>query len=139
MGLPLPAVPVITDPDEIEQIEQAIAVEFSESLGELDFADALPESLTPEQLDKVSVSIIRYMLQAGEGGYKDGIDEIQDETGNPPSAENGWLWDAEGNEYRGRFVDTRPSGDRLFSFVIEKTANGWARSFSPMSEEEPNA
>lgn len=137
MGLALPAVPVITDPDEIEQIEQAIAVEFSESLGELDFADALPESLTPEQLDKVSISVIRYMLQAGEGGYKDSLQDIYDEDKNPPSADNGWLWDEEAQEFRGLFGDLRPSGERLFSFVIAKGSNGWSRSFSPVMENEP--
>lgn len=135
MPLPLPAVPVISDPDEIEQIELDIETEFSESLGELDFAEALPESLTPEQLDKVSVSVLRYLLQAGEGGYKDGVDEILSEDREPPSASNGWLWNPEEGEYRGVFVDRRPSGDRLFSFVVGRSGDKWARSFSPLEDE----
>lgn len=135
MPIPLPSVPVITDPDEIEQIELEIETEFSESLGAIDFADALPENLTPEQLDKVSISVIRYLLQSGEGGYKDGVDEIQSESGDPPSADNAWLWDAEAGEFRGRFVDRRPSGDRLFSFVVGKSGDSWARNFSPIGDE----
>lgn len=136
MPVPLPAVPVITDPDEIEQIELEIETEFSESLGELDFADALPESLTPEQLDKVSVSIIRYLLQSGEGGYKDSVDNIYDDNKNPPSQDNGWLWDPEAEEYRGLFSDIRPSGERFFSFAITRNGKNWSRSFSPLEESE---
>lgn len=130
--VPLPAVPVITDPDEIEQIELAIESEFSESLGALDFAEALPESLTPEQLDKVSVSILRYLLQAGESGFKDGLDDIEDEDGNPPSAENGWLWDAENEQFKGVFIDRRPSGDNRFQFVVQKDGDSWVRNFGPI-------
>lgn len=134
--MPLPVVPVITDPAEIEQIELEIEAEFAEEMSaiSLDFAEALPESLSPEQMDKVSVATLRYLIQAGEGGYKDNPDSIEDEDGNPPSADNNWLWDDEAQEFRGRFIDTRPQGDRVFSFTIAKVGNGWRRNFSPLKD-----
>jgi hypothetical protein len=77
--------------------------------------------------------MVRYILQAGEKGYKDGIDEVTDKDGNPPSAENNWLTTDRGIE--GLFIDRRPGGDRTFEFVLENSGDNWSKSFQMVSGE----
>ncbi len=119
-------------PEQVE-IELSFEQELSESLGELDFAEALPESASPEQLNKIAPALIRYLLSSGDRGYKDGIDSVTDEAGNPPSQDNNWLYDTDKNAYVGRFTDLQPGDDRVFAFRIERQGNEWVRSFQPIA------
>jgi hypothetical protein len=112
-------------------LEQEFEAQFAEELGAIDFAEELPDQASPEQMDKIAPALIRFLLQSGEKGYKDGVDEITDDDGNPPSKENDWLRMEDG--WSGRFVDRRPGRDRVFQFVIERDGDGWVRSFSPIS------
>lgn len=123
--MPLPLLP------EQAQLESAIESQLVRSLGAVDFADELPENPTPEQLDKMIVPMLRYILQTGEKGYKDGIDLITDENGKPPSIDNDWLRNGDG--FEGRFIDRRPDGDRVFSFVLESSGDNWTKSFQSIT------
>jgi hypothetical protein len=125
--MPLPLLP------EQARLETAIESQLIRSLGAVDFADELPENPTPEQLDKLTVPLIRFILQTGEKGYKDGVDEITDKDGNPPSAENNWLTTDRGIE--GLFIDRRPDGDRTFTFILENDGDNWGKSFQRLAEE----
>lgn len=126
--MPLPLLP------EQASIEASFEEQLSQELGSIDFADALPGNATPEQMDKAAPALIRYLLSSGsDGGFKDGIDVIQDEDGNPPSQENNWLFDADEDAFKGQFIDRRPEGDRIFQFTIERDGDEWMRSFSVVS------
>ena len=125
--MPLPLLP------EQAEIEANFDEQFVTELGQIDFAEALPDSTTPEQLDKAAPAMLRYLLQSGDNGYKDGVDEISDDAGNPPSQANNWLWDSDLNGWKGKFTDRRAGGDRVFSFEITKNGDGWDRSFVPIS------
>lgn len=94
-----------------------------------DFAETLPESASAEDLDRVAVPIIRYLISSGERGYKDPIDEITDDAGNPPSADNNWLWDETLPGFKGRFIDRRDEGDMISSFEIVQNGETWDRNF----------
>lgn len=121
---------------EQQELENSFITDLSESLGEVDFAESLPENATPEQLDRSAPALLRFLLQSGEGGYKDSIDLITDDEGNPPSEANGWLWDDEEGAFIGRFTDARPGDDRIFMFRIERSGDSWLRSFQPIGEGE---
>ena len=111
------------------QTDAAIALQFQEELEELDFAEALPESADPEELDRMAPALIRYLIQSGDKGYKDGCDFI-----TPiPSQENNWLFDPEEEAFKGRFTDRRPVRDRVFEFTIKRSGDDWTRTFRPIS------
>jgi hypothetical protein len=114
-------------------LEQEFEAQFAEEMGAIDFAESLPENASPEQMDKIAPALIRFLLQSGEKGYKDGVDEISDAEGNPPNQANNWLYDQEQDSFSGQFIDRRPGRDRVFQFVIEREGDGWVRSFSPIS------
>ncbi|QZZ21130.1 hypothetical protein J5X98_01070 [Leptothermofonsia sichuanensis E412] len=67
----------------------------------------MPESATPEQLNKVAPAMLRFLLSSGEKGYKDGISSITDDAGNPPNQDNNWLFNPDEDAYIGRFADQR--------------------------------
>jgi hypothetical protein len=119
-----------------EQIELSFQENLTSSLADVaDFAAPknLPD-LSLEQLDKAAIPLLRYLLQLGEkGGYKDPITSIVSEDDEPPSAENSYLFDFDKNEYRGKFIDRRPSGDRVFRFLLRETPQGWYREIQPIS------
>lgn len=117
----------------IEEIELAIDLELMDSLPELDFAEALPDLGSPEEFDKSAPSVLRYLLQTGDKGYKDGIDAVIDAEGNPPSQENNWLYSPEAKAFQGRFVDQRPGSDRIFEFTIQMGTGDPIRTFRPIS------
>lgn len=126
--MPLPLTPEQT------AIEASFEECLIEELGAIDFAEELPESATPEQLDKAAPALLKFMLTSGaDGGFKDGIGAITDEDGNPPSQDNNWLYDPDEEEYRGQFVNEREGGDRVFSFVISKNGDDWERVIRPVS------
>lgn len=118
----------LDDLAEFEELDQEIELDFAEQAESLDFAD-LPEDLTPERRAQVMPKILKYLLESGDRGYKDGIDEFQPQ----PTEENLYLWDAETASFKGNFIDRRPDGDRVFAFTISKTASGWSRTFRPVS------
>lgn len=111
------------------ETEAAIALQFQEELESLNFAEALPESTSPEELDRMAPALIRFLIQSGDKGYKDGCDFI---TPNP-SQENNWLYDPEEEAFKGRFTDRRPVRDRVFEFVIKRSGDDWTRTFRAVS------
>lgn len=130
--MPLPLLP------EQAELEASFDEALTQELGALDFAAALPAKATPQQLNATSTAILKYLLQSGDNGYKDGVDTITDAAGNPPGEANAWLYDAEDQAFSGRFVDRRDNGDRVFEFKITKDGDGWSRSFRPLSGVEGN-
>lgn len=116
----------------IEEQEQAIDSQLGIDLDGMDFAEGLPDSVSPEQMDRIAPALIRYILQSGDGGYKDGVDEVVDAQGNPPNQANNWLRTG-GGQFEGRFIDRRPGTDRVFRFEISNDGGGWTRSFQPIS------
>jgi len=115
------------------ELEQSFEAQFAEELGNLEFAESLPEKASPEQMDKIASALIRFLIQSGDKGYKDGVDEIMGEDGKPPSQANNWLYDDEEESFSGQFIDRRPGADRTFKFTVEKDGEDWVRSFSPIS------
>ena len=110
-------------------IEASFEEQLSEELGSLDFAEALPETTTPEQRDKLFPAMLRFLLQSGDRGYKDGVDKFNPE----PSEANNWLYDADEEAFVGQFIDMRPGADRVFEFRIERNGDEWVRSFQPIA------
>ena len=130
--MPLPLLP------EQAELEASFDEALTLELGALDFAAALPAKATPQQLNATSKAILRYLLQSGDNGYKDGVDDVFDADGNDPSEANSWLYDAEAKEFSGLFVDWGDKSDRTFEFKITKDGAGWNRSFRPLSGVEGN-
>lgn len=116
------------------ELERSFEEDLATALGAIDFAEELPENATPEQLDKIAVPMLRFLIQSGaEGGYKDSVSAITDGNGEAPSEANNWLFDEDEEAYIGRFVDEREEGDRTFSFRIERSGDGWTRSIRAIS------
>ncbi|NJR38541.1 MAG: hypothetical protein HC781_06440 [Leptolyngbyaceae cyanobacterium CSU_1_4] len=111
------------------RVETDIALQLTEELESLNFAEELPESATPAQMDKLAPALLRYMLSSGEKGYKDGVDEFKP----APSEENNWLYNLETEAYEGQFIDRRPEGDRTFAFTITRDGDDWTRSITAVS------
>jgi hypothetical protein len=118
----------------IEQVadrdERSFAEQLTATIGTLDFAEVLPETTTPEQKDKLAPALLRYMLQSGDKGYKDGVGNITDAEGNPPNADNNWLFD--GNGWAGRFAQA-DAPDRVFEFQIVQEDGGWVSTVLAVS------
>ena len=116
-------------PSDQLETEAAIALQFQEELESLDFAQALPESASPDELDRIAPAMIRYLLQSGNG-YVDGVDDFVER----PTRANNWLYDEEEQAFKGQFIDQRPgNADRVFSFTIKKQGDDWNRVFKPVS------
>ncbi len=111
------------------ELEQSFEAQFAEELGNLEFAESLPEDATPEQMDKIAPALIRFLLQSGDKGYKDSVSHLEPQ----PKQENNWLYDDETEAFKGNFVDVRPGNDRVFSFEISREGDEWVRSFQPVS------
>lgn len=109
----------------LAKLDEVFAFQFQEELEEVDFAEALPESADPEELDRMAPALIRYLIQSSDKGYKDVVDRLEP----IPNQSNNWLYDTEGEAFKGRFIDERPTRDRVFSFVIKKRGNDWERTF----------
>ena len=109
----------------LAKLDEVFAFQFQEELEEVDFAEALPESADPEELDRMAPALIRYLIQSGDKGYKDVVDRLEP----VPNQSNNWLYDTEDEAFKGRFIDERPTRDRVFSFVIKKRGNDWERTF----------
>jgi hypothetical protein len=89
----------------------------------LEFAELSDRLLSAAELNQTAPSVLRYLLQHGEKGYKDGIDEIRS-----------WRWNEAGQAFEGVFVDQRPGADRVFSFTITNRDGEWLRSFRMQSD-----
>jgi hypothetical protein len=89
----------------------------------LEFAELSDRLLSAAELNQTAPSVLRYLLQHGEKGYKDGIDEIRS-----------WRWNEAEQAFEGVFVDRRPGADRAFSFTIANRGGEWLRSFQMQAD-----
>jgi hypothetical protein len=94
------------------------ATGWEPSTKSLEFAELSDRLLSAAELNQTAPSVLRYLLQHGEKGYKDGIDEIRS-----------WRWNEAEQAFEGVFVDRRPGADRAFSFTIANRGGEWLRSF----------
>ncbi|HEY9644315.1 MAG TPA: hypothetical protein V6C57_27725 [Coleofasciculaceae cyanobacterium] len=113
---------------QLEQIERSFELELVNAIG-LDYAAELPESATPEQMDKLAPAFLKFILQSGDRGFKDGVDGFI----VPPSSKNNWLYNADEDAFVGQFYDQRPNVRRVFSFKIERTGDGWESNVQAVS------
>lgn len=69
----------------------------------------LPENVTPEQFEKIAPILIKEILQGGERGYKDEIDDV--------------TWEVDGEGFAGRFT----TGDDVFGYSLQPKGDEWER------------
>jgi hypothetical protein len=80
----------------------------------------IPDTLTPEQLDRATTALLKLILQTGDRGYQDSIDAF-----DPlPTAANNWLRGEDG-VFSGVFIDNQPDGSaKRVKFRIAKVLTG---------------
>lgn len=82
----------------------------------------LPETLTPQELDKAVPVLLKLFLQAGDRGYKDSIDRFEP----LPSETNNWLQNVDTGVFEGVFIDEQEDGtDKRVRFRVRQTGKGW--------------
>lgn len=92
--------------------------------------------MTKEQyLDKNIQTWLSFIISSGEGGHKQPIVAIMDNSGARPSQANNWLLNEDGTEFAGQF---RNSSQQTFEFTIQKAGESWERSFKPSSRVADN-
>lgn len=75
------------------------------------------KSLSPEQLQKVQQAIVKYVLQSGSNGFKDGIAAIEFDGDNP---------------FKGKFTQAG-NVDRQFAYEIEQQGGQYVSSVSVLT------
>lgn len=106
-------------------------VDFSEFGYLFDFADEVIEETTVVEetpggeLDPLSDKMETFFKKVISSVYLDGVTEVTDPEGNPPSAANNYLLSEDGKTFQGIFYDSPPNENaKKFPFQINEKAEG---------------
>jgi hypothetical protein len=119
---------VVEVPSDRLQFEVEPDLDFSE----FDFAEeVLAEEAIVEkpadaqQSDAMSEKMETFLKKVIASVYLDGVTEVTDAEGNPPTAANNYLLSEDGKNFSGVFYDSPPNEKaKKFPFVISEKADG---------------
>ena len=138
------------DPDSVVEVPAgrlAFEVEPDFDFSEFDFADEIveeemvaegpggevvEEEATAEQTqDPLSEKMEMFFRKVIASVYLDGVTDVTDSQGNPPSAANNYLMSEDGKKFSGIFYDNAPGEQpKQFPFVISEGQSGkWNISY----------
>lgn len=105
-------------------------VESDFDFSEFDFADEVIEEEVVETgpqgaVDPLSEKMELFFKKVISSVYLDGVTEVTDAQGNPPTAANNYLMAPDGKSFSGIFYDAPPNDKaRQFPFVISESQQG---------------
>jgi len=114
------------DPTRFPEPETVLEVRTRELLAETqDFAEAFDFA---EEGD-LSSNVEKFLRKVIASVYTDGVSDVSDAEGNPPSEANNYLLSDDGTQFTGVFYDK--SGDKIkeFPFVISEQNGRWSISY----------
>lgn len=137
------------DPDSVVEVPAdrlAFEVEPDFDFSEFDFADEIveeemvaegpggevvEEEAAVEQREPLSEKIEMFFRKVIASVYLDGVTDVTDSQGNPPSAANNYLMSEDGKKFSGIFYDNAPGEQpKQFPFVISEGQSGkWNISY----------
>lgn len=80
---------------------------------------------TPQQSDAMSEKMETFLKKVIASVYLDGVTEVTDAEGNPPTAANNYLLSEDGKNFTGVFYDSPPNDKaKQFPFVISEKSDG---------------
>jgi len=131
----------LDDVVEIQPSHLRYEIEADYDFSEFDFADELieeaavveapgegvvEEGVVAEQApDPLSEKMELFFKKVISSVYLDGVTEVTDAQGDPPTASNNYLMSTDGKQFSGIFYDSPPSEKaKKFPFVISEGQNG---------------
>jgi hypothetical protein len=79
----------------------------------------------PQQSDAMSEKMETFLKKVIASVYLDGVTEVTDAEGNPPTAANNYLLSEDGKNFSGIFYDSPPNEKaKQFPFVISEKSDG---------------
>jgi hypothetical protein len=119
---------VVEVPSDRLQFEVEPDLDFSE----FDFAEEVlaeeeivEKPADAQQSDAMSEKMETFLKKVIASVYLDGVTEVTDAEGNPPTAANNYLLSEDGKNFSGVFYDSPPNEKaKKFPFVISEKADG---------------
>jgi hypothetical protein len=116
------------DPSSVVEIQPShlqFEIEPELDFSEFDFADAAVEETPQGQSDAMSEKMETFLKKVIASVYLDGVTEVTDAEGNPPTAANNYLLSEDGKNFSGIFYDSPPNEKaKQFPFVISEKSDG---------------
>lgn len=74
--------------------------------------------------DPLSEKMELFLKKVISSVYLDGVTDVTDEQGDPPSSSNGYLMSPDGKQFSGIFYDSQNSVNQKYPFVISESDEG---------------
>jgi hypothetical protein len=123
------------DPSSVVEIQPShlqFEIEPDLDFSEFNFADEMVAEeavvevpAVPQQSDAMSEKMETFLKKVIASVYLDGVTEVTDAEGNPPTAANNYLLSEDGKNFSGIFYDSPPNEKaKQFPFVISEKSDG---------------
>ncbi len=114
------------EPSQFPNPESVLEVKTEELLVETqDFAEAFDFA----EDDNLSSNVEKFLKKVIASVYTDGVSDVSDAEGNPPSEANNYLLSEDGTQFSGVFYDKGGSRKKEFPFVISEQNGRWSISY----------
>ena len=114
------------DPAQWPNPDSVLEVKTRELLVETqDFAEAFDFA----EDDNLSANVEKFLRKVIASVYTDGVSDVSDDEGNPPSEANNYLLSDDGTQFTGVFYDKDGSKTKEFPFVISEKNGRWSISY----------
>jgi hypothetical protein len=90
-----------------------------------DFAEAFDFA----EDDNLSANVEKFLRKVIASVYTDGVSDVSDDEGNPPSEANNYLLSDDGTQFTGVFYDKDGVKTKEFPFVISEKNGRWSISY----------
>jgi hypothetical protein len=114
------------EPGQFPNPDSVLEVKTRELLVETqDFAEAFDFA----EDDNLSANVEKFLRKVIASVYTDGVSDVSDDEGNPPSEANNYLLSDDGTQFTGVFYDKDGSKTKEFPFVISEKNGRWSISY----------
>lgn len=117
------------DPESVVEVQPShllFEIEPEYDFSEFDFAEEIvEEEIVEGQPDPASEKMELFLKKVISSVYRDGVTEVTDLQGNPPTESNNYLMADDGKSFSGIFYDSPPNEEaRKFPFKISEGEGG---------------
>jgi hypothetical protein len=114
------------EPDQLPDPEEVLEIRTRELLVETqDFAEAFDFA----EDGNLSTNVEKFLRKVIASVYTDGVSDVSDEEGNPPSEANNYLLSDDGTQFSGVFYDKDGNKTKEFPFIISEQNGRWSISY----------
>jgi hypothetical protein len=114
------------EPGQFPNPESVLEVKTGQLLVETqDFAEAFDFA----EDDNLSSNVEKFLKKVIASVYTDGVSDVSDAEGNPPSEANNYLLSEDGTQFSGVFYDKGGSRKKEYPFVISEQNGRWSISY----------